>query len=172
MTIRFGILTVSDRSARHEREDLSGTALTAEVARAGWETVLQAVIPDEEEAIRRMLMDWADCGRVDVICTSGGTGFSARDVTPEATLAVIQRQAPGIAESIRTESLHHTPHAMLSRGVAGIRGKCLIVNLPGSPKGATESFQVIAPVLPHAVELLSQATIPDEHHHSATPNQA
>ena len=118
--------------------------------------VKQEVLPDDESAIREMLISWADSGEMDVVLTTGGTGFSPRDVTPEATRAVIEREAPGLAEAMRAASLKVTPHAMLSRIVTGIRGKTLIINLPGSPKGAVENLQVIMPVLPHAVQLLRE----------------
>ena len=112
------------------------------------------ILPDEEFAIRAILIEWADSGEMDVILTTGGTGFAARDVAPEATRAVIQKDAPGLVETMRSESLKKTPHAMLSRAVAGIRGRTLIINLPGSPKGAVENLQTILPVLLHAVQLL------------------
>jgi molybdenum cofactor synthesis domain-containing protein len=118
--------------------------------------VKHEVLPDDESAIREILVSWADSGELDVILTTGGTGFSPRDVTPEATRAVIQREAPGLAEAMRAASLRVTPHAMLSRIVTGIRGKTLIVNLPGSPRGAAENLQVILPVIPHAVQLLHE----------------
>ncbi len=156
MTIRFGILTLSDRSSRGERADASGPALANLIQAEGWSVVIQSLLPDEEYAIREMLTSWADSGELDVILTTGGTGFSPRDVTPEATRAVIEREAPGLAEAMRAASLKITPHAMLSRVVAGIRKKTLIVNLPGSPKGAVENLQVIMPVLPHAVQLLRE----------------
>ena len=156
MTIRFGILTLSDRSSRGERADASGPALMAVIQGEGWSVIKQEVLPDEQIAIREILAAWADSGEVDVILTTGGTGFSPRDVTPEATRAVIQREAPGLAEAMRAASLQVTPHAMLSRVVAGIRGKTLIINLPGSPRGAVENFQVIIPVLPHAIQLLRE----------------
>ena len=154
MTIRFGILTLSDRSARGERADSSGVALASIVQSQGWSVVKQSILPDDESAIRAALIEWSDRGEMDVILTTGGTGFARRDVTPEATRAVIQREAPGIAEAMRAESLKKTPHAMLSRAVAGIRGQTLIVNLPGSPKGAEENLTTIIAVLPHAVQLL------------------
>jgi molybdenum cofactor synthesis domain-containing protein len=116
----------------------------------------QSLLPDDEPSIRGMLVAWADSGELDVILTTGGTGFSPRDVTPEATRAIIEREAPGLAESMRAASLKVTPHAMLSRIVTGIRGKTLILNLPGSPKGAVENLQVVIPVLPHAVQLLHE----------------
>jgi molybdopterin adenylyltransferase len=156
MTIRFGILTLSDRSSRGERADSSGPALVTLIQAEGWSVVKQALLPDEESAIRDILTNWADGGEMQVILTTGGTGFSPRDVTPEATQAVIEREAPGLAEAMRAASLKVTPHAMLSRIVTGIRRKTLIINLPGSPKGALENFQVVVPVLPHAVQLLQE----------------
>ena len=154
MTIRFGILTLSDRSARGEREDASGPALADLIRAQNWSVVKQTLLPDDESVIRAELMTWADSGDVDVIVTTGGTGFSPRDITPEATRAVIQREAPGLVEAMRSASLPKTPHAMLSRSVAGIRGKTLIINLPGSSKGALENLQVVIPVLDHAIQLL------------------
>lgn len=154
MTIRFGILTLSDRSARGERADASGPALADLIQAEGWSLAKQEVLPDEQSAIRELLVAWAESGELDVILTTGGTGFSPRDVTPEATRAVIEREAPGLAEAMRAASLKITSHAMLSRVVAGIRKKTLIINLPGSPKGAVENLRVVIPVLPHAVELL------------------
>jgi len=156
MTIRFGILTLSDRSARGERADVSGPALADLVCAQSWSVTKQALLPDDESAIRAELIAWADSGEVDVILTTGGTGFSPRDVTPEATRAIIQREAPGLAEAMRSASLVKTSHAMLSRSVAGIRGRTLIINLPGSPKGALENLQVVIPVLEHAIQLLKE----------------
>lgn len=155
-TLRFAILTISDRSARGERSDASGPALAEQVEMHGWSVVFSAVIPDEMERIQQTLIQWCERGEVDVILTTGGTGFSPRDVTPEATRSVLQREAPGLVEAIRAASLLVTPHAMLSRAVAGIRDKVLIINFPGSPKAAVESFAVVLPVLPHAVQLLRQ----------------
>ncbi len=152
--IRFGVLTVSDRSSQGVRADTSGPALESAITAQGWQVVWALIVPDELEAIRETLIDWSDSGKVDVILTTGGTGFSPRDVTPEATQAAIQRDAPGLAEAMRAASLKATPHGMLSRAIAGIRGHTLIVNLPGSPKGAQENLTVILPVIPHAVELL------------------
>jgi molybdenum cofactor synthesis domain-containing protein len=154
VSIRFGILTLSDRSASGRRADASGPALAALIEAQGWRIVEQSLLPDDGPAIRAALISWADAGHMDVILTTGGTGFAPRDVTPEATRAVIEREAPGLAEAMRTASLQVTPHAMLSRVVAGIRKKTLIINLPGSPKGAVENLQVVIPVLPHAVQLL------------------
>ena len=154
MTIRVGILTLSDRSARGERADTSGSALAHLIQAEGWSVIKQTILPDDQPSIMEMLIEWADSGEIDLILTTGGTGFAPRDVTPEATRAVIQREAPGLSEVMRSAGLAKTPHAMLSRSVCGIRGKTLIVNLPGSPKGAVENVQTILPVLPHAVQLL------------------
>lgn len=156
MTVRVGILTLSDRSARGERPDLSGPALAGLASSQGWSIIKQAVLPDDIAAIKEILCDWADHAGLDLVLTTGGTGFAPRDVTPEATLAVIQRETPGLAEAMRLESLKKTPHAMLSRAVSGIRGRTLIVNLPGSPKGAVENLEIILPVLPHAIQLIEE----------------
>ncbi len=156
MTLKIGILTVSDRSSRGERPDASGPALQEVVLEQGWDVVEQGIVPDDLAVLKETLSRWADSERCDVILTTGGTGFSPRDVTPEATRAIIQREAPGLAEAMRTASLKITLHAMLSRAVAGIRGSTLIINLPGSPKAALENLSAVAPVLPHAVQLLHQ----------------
>ncbi len=155
-TIRVAVLTISDRSSRGERDDASGPALVEAVHAQGWEIVKTRIVPDEQAVIQQTLVEWCDEQKVSLILTTGGTGFSPRDVTPEATQAVIHRAAPGLAEAMRQESLRITPHAMLSRAVAGIRGATLIVNLPGSPKAAVENFNVILPVLPHAIDLLQE----------------
>lgn len=152
--IRFAILTVSDRSSQGVRQDLSGPLLAEKVVEMNWESQPVLVVPDEIEVIRAALADLVASGAVDVILTTGGTGFAPRDVTPEATLQVIEKQAPGIVEAMRQKSLQITPHGMLSRAVAGISQRTLIVNLPGSPKAAQENFEVIIPVLPHVVDLL------------------
>ena len=154
MTLRLAVLTVSDRSAAGTREDTSGPALVGGIKNAGWVVTQTAIVPDDIEAIGKLLMEWSDSGEIQVVLTTGGTGFSPRDVTPEATRKVIDRPAPGLAEAMRAGSLIITPHAMLSRAEAGIRKKTLIVNLPGSPKGALENFRIIIPVLTHAVQLL------------------
>jgi molybdopterin adenylyltransferase len=164
MTLRFGILTVSDRSSRGDRPDLSGPALADLVTAQGWRVERTAILADDLAAIRERLSVWADGAGLDVILTTGGTGFSPRDVTPEATRLVIEREAPGLAEAMRFESLKVTPHAMLSRALAGIRGEVLIINLPGSPKAAVENIQVILPVLAHAVELLHDHPEAGQHH--------
>ena len=166
--LRVGIMTVSDRSARGERLDVSGPALAQSIQAAGWQVTRQAILPDELAELSRALTDWADSGECDLILTTGGTGFSPRDVTPEATQAVITRPAPGLAEAMRQASLQTTPHAMLSRAVAGIRGRVLIVNLPGSPRGAVENLAVILPVLPHAVQLLQEDPQAEAGHQTAS----
>ena len=152
--MKAAVLTVSDRSAAGEREDRSGPVLRQALEDAGAEVVELRVVPDDRQQIEQTLCRFADELAVDLILTTGGTGLAPRDVTPEATLAVLDRLAPGVAEAIRLRSLDVTPMAMLSRGVAGVRARTLIVNLPGSPKAVAECFGVIAPVLGHAVELL------------------
>jgi molybdenum cofactor synthesis domain-containing protein len=156
MTIRFAILTVSDRSSRGERPDASGPALVELVQSHGWQVVQQRIVPDNIDAIKNELQTWCDSGEADVILTTGGTGFAPRDVTPEATRAVVERLTPGLDEAMRSASLQVTPHAMLSRAVSGIRKRTLIITLPGSPKGATENLQVVLPALEHAVKLLRE----------------
>lgn len=156
MSLRFAILTISDRSSRGERPDTSGPALVSLVDFQGWLVCKQHILPDEEDLVRELLSDWADSGEIDVILTTGGTGFAPRDVTPEATRAVIERLTPGLDEAMRASSLKITPHAMLSRAISGIRKRTLIINLPGSPKGATENFQVVLPALEHAIHLLRE----------------
>lgn len=156
MEIRFGILTASDRSARGERADVSGPALTDLIRTRGWSVVKQAILPDDRSALAAAMSAWADSGEMDVILVTGGTGFAPRDVTPEATLDVIERSAPGLSEAMRAASLKITPNAMLSRLAAGIRKRTLIIDLPGSPKGAVENFEVVLPVLEHAVKLLRE----------------
>lgn len=152
--MRIAILTISDRSWRGERPDTSGPALSQVVLAQGWQVVSTRILPDDQAQISAQLIEWADSKAVDIILTTGGTGFSPRDVTPEATSSVIQRPAPGLGEAMRQASLQKTPHAMLSRAISGIRGQTLIINLPGSPKAALENLAVILPVLAHAIELL------------------
>lgn len=165
--IRVAILTVSDRAARGEAEDRSGPAIAQIVQQQLDAAVVQTrIVPDEQPLIEAALAGWADSGEIDLILTTGGTGFAPRDVTPEATQAVIDRAAPGLAEAMRAASLQVTPHAMLSRAAAGMRGRTLIVNLPGSPKAAAENLAAIVAVLPHAVELLSQGRQPLAYRHA------
>jgi len=169
VNLRVGILTVSDRSAHGERDDLSGPALVEVVRAQGWSVARQGIVPDDYEILREELATWADIGEIDVILTTGGTGFGPRDISPEATRSVTNRDAPGLAEAMRAASLRQTPHAMLSRSVAGIRNRTLIVNLPGSPKGAVENLQVILPVLPHAVQLLTESPEAEAGHQVQNP---
>jgi molybdenum cofactor synthesis domain-containing protein len=152
MGFRAVIITVSDRGARGEREDGSGPEIARMLEAAGLEIIGRRIIPDEKEMIRQMLLEWCDGGDADLILTTGGTGVSPRDVTPDATREVIDREIPGMAEAMRRQSAAVTPHAMISRALAGIRGRTLIINLPGSPKGARENFSVLLPALTHAIE--------------------
>ena len=164
MSIKFAILTVSDRSSSGTREDRSGPLLQQAVIDSGWEVKQTDIVSDEFSEIVDKLQTWSDSGEINVILTTGGTGFSSRDVTPEATKAVVDRQAPGLAEAMRAGSLIITPHAMLSRSEAGIRKNTLIINLPGSPKGALENFRIVAPVLAHAVQLLEDDSRAEDTH--------
>jgi molybdenum cofactor synthesis domain-containing protein len=149
------VITVSDRCARGEQEDESGAALVELLKEMGAEIVATEIVPDDLEPLAEKLCAYADRADVNLIVTTGGTGFSPRDNTPEATRAVIQREAPGLSEAMRMETLKETPRAMVSRGVSGIRSGTLIINLPGSPKAVRESFNVIKPVLSHAIGLLA-----------------
>ena len=152
------VITVSDACARGEREDASGAALVELLTATGAEIIEKTFLSDDLDPLAEALREYADRSEVEVIITTGGTGLGPRDNTPEATLSVIEREAPGIAEAIRAQSLKATPMAMLSRGVCGERSGTLIINLPGSPKAVRESFAVIAPVLPHALDLLAGKT--------------
>jgi molybdopterin adenylyltransferase len=154
MDIRVGILTISDRSSQGKRTDASGPSLSESVQKLGWTVQVTGLVPDEIDEIKAILLDWVDRQDVDIVFTTGGTGFSPRDVTPEATMAVIQKMAPGLTEGMRSASLKITPYAMLSRAVAGIRDRTLIINFPGSPKAALENLESIQSILPHAVQLL------------------
>jgi molybdopterin adenylyltransferase len=151
--MKIGILTVSDKGWRGEREDRSGPAIREMMEAAGAEVVRARIVPDEPELIQGALVEWSGEG-IDLILTTGGTGFSPRDWTPEATRAVIEREAPGICEAMRQAGMKKTPTAMLSRAVAGIRGSTLIVNLPGSEKGVRESLDAIMAALPHGIDIL------------------
>ncbi len=152
--MKAGILTLSDKGSRGEREDLSGAVIKEMLEGSGIAVTEYEVIPDEAGLISSELIRWSDSKRLNLIITTGGTGLSPRDVTPEATLAVIEKRVPGMEEAMRAESLKKTPNAMISRAVAGIRGHTLIVNLPGSPKAVSENLGVILPALPHALSKL------------------
>ena len=153
--IHAAIITVSDAAARGERSDTSGALLAELLAELGAQVVETRIVSDDLEPLKDALRELSDREEVNLIVTTGGTGLSPRDNTPEATLSVIEREAPGLAEAMRLETLKYTPMAMISRGVCGERSGTLIINLPGSPKGVRESFAVIKPVLNHAVALLA-----------------
>jgi molybdopterin adenylyltransferase len=152
MGFRAVVITVSDRGSRGERVDGSGPAVEAVLKQMDMEIIGRRIIPDEKGMIRSTLLEWTDGGGADLIVTTGGTGVSPRDVTPDATREVIDREIPGMAEAMRRQSAAVTPHAMISRALVGIRGRTLIINLPGSPKGATENLGVLLPALPHAID--------------------
>lgn len=157
--IRVGILTISDKGSRGEREDLSGEVIKEIVKKINGEVEYYQIIPDEKDVIQEELIKAVDELHIELILTTGGTGLGKRDVTPEATLAIIEKEVPGISEIIRSESFKKTNRAILSRGVAGVRKKSLIINLPGSPKGVRESLEIILDALPHGIEILKgQAT--------------
>jgi molybdenum cofactor synthesis domain-containing protein len=164
--VSVGVLTVSDRGASGATEDISGPLIGRMVAeRTSWLLVRSQIVPDDREQIESILRAWCDEG-LSLILTTGGTGFAPRDVTPEATRRVLEREAPGIAEALRAESLKITRHAMLSRGIAGMRGQTLIINLPGSPKAVKEGLEILLPVLPHALALLTDQPGSERGHRS------
>jgi molybdenum cofactor synthesis domain-containing protein len=147
-----GIITVSDKGSQGKRQDLSGPAIAEMLAGAGIEIKHTLIIPDEVEQIQKTIIQFADVEKLDLILTTGGTGVSPRDLTPDATLKVIDKEVPGMAEVMRLASMKITPHAMISRAIAGIGGRCLIINLPGSPKGAKENLAAVLPALQHTIE--------------------
>ena len=148
---RAGIITVSDKGSQGQREDLSGPAIAQVLAGAGFTVSITIIVPDDIGQIANALIELSDRERLDLILTTGGTGLSPRDLTPEATLKVLDKEIPGMAEAMRYSGMMVTPHAMLSRAVAGVRGRSLIINLPGSPKGATENLAAVVPALAHAI---------------------
>ena len=150
----LGIITISDGVWRGQRSDESGKAIRDSLSSVDSHVVKYEVVPDEVDIISSKLAEWADEGSMDVILTTGGTGLASRDVTPEATLSVVDKVVPGLAEMMRVQTFSITPLSMLSRAVAGVRGKCLIINLPGSPKAVRECLEVILPVIPHAVQII------------------
>lgn len=168
--IRAGVVTVSDKGFAGEREDVSGPLLADLLRRMGAEVVSQTIVPDEQAQIGQVLTNLADEARVDLVVTTGGTGPTPRDVTPEATLTVIEREMSGLAELLRFEGYRKTPLAVLSRGVAGMRGGTLIVNLPGSPRAVREGMETLAPILPHAIRMLRG--VHTEHNHQEEPRHA
>ncbi len=154
MQLKIKILTISDRAAAGALEDTGGRAVEAALAQPDWQIVERLIVPDEREQIIAALLRWCDEADVDVIFTTGGTGLGPRDVTPEATAEVAERLIPGIAETMRAAGLAATPFSMLSRGLAALRATTVIINLPGSPKGAVEGVEVVRPILEHAVSIL------------------
>ena len=155
----LGILTISTSGAQGQREDTSGQAIKEALESQGYRVVRYEIVSDDKDVIAGRMADWADASDVDLIVSTGGTGLGHRDVTPEACLSILDKEVPGLAEAMRANTLQFTPMAMLSRSVAGIRGKTLIITLPGSPKGVKECLDVVAPVLPHAIELLKRETV-------------
>jgi len=146
------VITVSDKGSQGKRQDLSGPAIAEMLAGVAIEVKHTLIIPDEADQIQKAIIQFADVEKMDLILTTGGTGVSPRDLTPDATLKVLDKEIPGMAEAMRIASMKITPHAMISRAIAGIRGRSLIINLPGSPKGATENLAVVLPAIPHAIE--------------------
>ncbi|MBW2126735.1 MAG: MogA/MoaB family molybdenum cofactor biosynthesis protein, partial [Deltaproteobacteria bacterium] len=151
LSFRAGVLTVSDKGSQGLREDRSGDAVEALLQEKGFRVEQRDMVPDEQDQIEKILIEWVDKKGLSLIVTTGGTGLTPRDVTPQATKAVIDYEVPGMAEAMRAESLKKTPHAMISRAVAGVRKSCLIINVPGSPRAAVENLSVVVPALEHAL---------------------
>jgi molybdopterin adenylyltransferase len=162
-SITVGVLTISDRSARNEREDLSGPAIQKILKNNGFDLNEYKIVPDEKNEIKKIFSDWVN-EEIHLILTTGGTGFAPRDITPEATMEFIEKETPGISEFLRYKSYQKTPHASLSRAVSGIKNKTLIINLPGSPKAATECVEILIPILPHAIELMVDSPDSERNH--------
>lgn len=150
-----GVLTISDKGSEGLREDKSGEIISQILQKQGFPIIKKKIVPDDRPQIANTLVEWADKDKLILIVTTGGTGLSPRDITPQATLDIIDYQVPGMSEAMRAASLKKTPHAMISRAIVGVRGKCLIINLPGSPAGAEENLYVLLPSLPHALSKLS-----------------
>ena len=165
--LNFGILTISDKGSQGQRYDESGVTIRDRLSLLDSNVVKYEIVPDEKDIIISKLSEWADEGNIDVILTTGGTGLSPRDITPEATLAAVDRVVPGLAETIRAETFKKTPFAILSRAVAGIRERCLIINLPGSTKAVRECLEVVLPVIPHAVDIIKEVVT----EHSTKPEE-
>lgn len=153
--VKVAVLTASDRSSRGERKDISGAEIARIAGEAGWEVISHTIVADDKIMLKKEMIRLCDQSPVTLLLTTGGTGLAPRDFTPDATQEVIEKYVPGIAEAMRLESMKKTPHAMLSRAICGIRGKTLIVNLPGSPKAVRECLEVIMPAIPHAISLLA-----------------
>ena len=167
---RIAVVTLSDRAAAGERADESGKVIREMISALNCEIIAQEVMPDDAGMLSSRLVELADDAHADLVLTTGGTGLGARDVTPEATLSVIDQRVLGIEEAMRTAGIAQTPYAMLSRAVAGVRGRTLIINLTGSPKGVKENLAVVLPVLPHALNLLRAARVPDHDHQFSPPS--
>jgi molybdopterin adenylyltransferase len=165
--MRAVVVTISDKGYTGEREDRSGPILAEALGRIGAQVVDRRIVPDEPDRISALLAELADRGDIDLIATTGGTGIAPRDRTPEATRAVIEREVPGIAEALRFDGYRRTPLAAISRGIAGIRGQCLIVNLPGSPRAVAEGMETLGAILPHAIQMMRGENLEHGEHHNA-----